>query len=368
MKASRILVLVFAALVMCAQANAFFKSTKIKSDEYVIFFPALAYLSKDKTEWIVDIHGWIFESNLAASVKSVASKLLGIGKDTDKKEFKKLMKQRVHWFFVDNERNKQLTIKIQNQSYTLNKSKPNGHFYKQIRLKTLDVNTWNLDQLNRISFKAVTRKKDPREFKGYIQFVPETGLSIISDVDDTIKLSEVHDKKLLLRNTFMRPYRTIPGMAKTYQRWALKSKKNKKIVFHYLTASPWQLYVPLSSFLKKNNFPFGSFHMKYFRIKDSSFFNVFNSSVEFKSKEILSLMNKYPKRQFILVGDSGENDFEIYTKIASKHKKRIRAIFIHEVKPKPIEKERYKTKTVKSVTCPIVVFKTQNKPADLKLY
>jgi hypothetical protein len=50
-----------------------------------------------------------------------------------------------------------------------------------------------------------------------------------------------------------------------------------------------------------------------------------------KRDSILSIMADFPLRQFVLVGDSGEIDLEIYTKIALEHPGRILKIFIHDV-------------------------------------
>jgi len=366
-KGALILSLFFLAMSYSACTFSFFTSTKIKSDEYVLFFPSQAYQSKNKTEWVVEIHGWIFESNTADSIKHLFQGLFGISKNPSTKQFEKLMQQRVKWFFVDNERNKKLSIRLNGKNYLLNKSKSNGHFYGQIRLPSRTVRQWKLDHLNRINFRAVTQKNDNRTFTGSIQFVENTGLSIISDIDDTIKLSQVYDKTLLLKNTFDKAYSPIPGMAKSYNRWAKYSPRQQKTVFHYLSASPWQLYVPLSSFLRKNKFPYGSFQMKFFRFKDKTFLNLFKNSFEYKFQAIQQLLNRYPQRKFILVGDSGESDIKIYTEIARLYPHQIRAIYIHKVKSKHPQKQRAQIQAAKKLRCPVFYFETKVKSANLKL-
>ena len=350
------------------QAGLFFTSTKIKRDETVVFFPGLAYKSLDGRQWIVEIHGWIFESTLANYIKKLAPKFLHLKNSPNNLAAKKRMEERIHWFFVDNERNKKLSIRLAGTVYTLRKSKPNGHFYGTFRLPVAQVARWKLDAYNRIGFAAVMQKNDPRLFKGTIQFIPDRGISIISDIDDTIKLSEVHNKHRLLRNTFLQPYRIIPGMNSSYRRWARRSQRHRKLTFHYLTASPWQLYVPLQRFIRKNHFPPGTFHMRYFRIKDRTFFNLFKSPTSYKTVEIIKLLKKFPHRQFVLIGDSGESDLEVYTQIASQYPKRIRAIFIHEVKPRPIAKNRFRSSIVRKMRSPIIIFKTYKQPAKLPFY
>ena len=46
---------------------------------------------------------------------------------------------------------------------------------------------------------------------------------------------------------------------------------------------------------------------------------------------ITTSLETYPKRRFILVGDSGEKDAEIYASIARKYPNRINKIYIHNV-------------------------------------
>jgi phosphatidate phosphatase APP1 len=142
------------------------------------------------------------------------------------------------------------------------------------------------------------REGDERSFTGRVQLIGETGLSVISDIDDTIKISEVNNPVALVENTFAREFRPIPGMADRYRKWSQDGA-----VFHYVSASPWQLYAPLEAFLADHHFPPGSFHLKEFRWKDSRFVNLFT-----------------PSDEIMLVGDSGERDAELYADLARNHK------------------------------------------------
>jgi phosphatidate phosphatase APP1 len=168
--------------------------------------------------------------------------------------------------------------------------------------------------------------------------VSPAGVSVISDIDDTIKISEVLDKKKLMRNTFMKEYEAAPGMADAYKRLAAE-----KVAFHYLSSSPWQLYPALVSFMDGAGYPKGSFHMRDFRMKDETVFNVMKSSLETKPPGIRKLFDDFPKRQFILIGDSGEKDPEIYGTIAREYPGRVKHIYIRKVTPEGQDDARYKT-------------------------
>ncbi|MDH3920995.1 MAG: App1 family protein, partial [Rhodospirillales bacterium] len=185
-------------------------------------------------------------------------------------------------------------------------------------------------------FEAVMPKGDRRQFTGQVQFLDPKGLSVISDIDDTIKISVVTDKRELLANTFLREFRDVPGMTETYGRWA-----EAGAAFHYVSSSPWQLYPALSTFMGHAGFPPGAFHLRWFRLKDETFFNLFAAPEESKIPVIESILRDYPIRKFVLVGDSGEKDPEIYGTIARRHGGQVRHVFIRNVSPQDDQGERF---------------------------
>jgi len=300
---------------------------QIKQDEQLIFFPAEAYYDANLSNWHIDVHGWIFEPEVLGEISDLFRQSLGLASDHDT-ETKDLFKKRAHWFIVDNERGKRIKIRLGSQVFELKPSTSNGHINS-----TLNINTSYFKQLSKsfaepiIPFNAITAKKDERIFSGQIHLVPAKGISVISDIDDTIKVSNVTNKQELLANTFLRPFTAAPGMTTLYKTWQTQDKA----VFHYVSASPWQLYPVLTEFMQKNNFPPGLFHMKSFRWKDKSFFNLFSDPIEYKIKIIESILQRYPLREFILVGDSGEKDPEVYGMITRKYPKQIKRILIRQV-------------------------------------
>jgi phosphatidate phosphatase APP1 len=114
-------------------------------------------------------------------------------------------------------------------------------------------------------------------------------------------------------------------MPELYREWARAG-----VVFHYLSASPWQLYGPLAEFRRAEGFPAGLFHLKLFRLKDSTALDLFGSQERYKSGVIERILADFPDRRFILVGDSGEQDPEIYAAAARKHPDQVVRIFIRD--------------------------------------
>ena len=92
--------------------------------------------------------------------------------------------------------------------------------------------------------------------------------------------------------------------------------------------------------MSREQFPSGSFDLRSFRIKDRTFFNLFASPMESKVPVIVSILSRYPGRQFILVGDSGEKDPEVYGEVARRHKDQLLRIYIRNVPDSDVSKER----------------------------
>lgn len=302
-------------------------TSPIKSDEVVVFLPTIGYPIDSGKTWRLHIHGWIYEPQWGGSIRQKMRRLFNLTAE-QANEDNAFLKQRLSSFFVDNERGKRIGIHLGEKRLILNnKSAKNGHFSDWLDLPAADIKALRHSAGDLITFKAITRRNDPRHFEGKIQLIDKTGISVISDIDDTIKISEVHDKRALLANTFLRAFQPVPNMADFYNRLAQQGK----ITFHYVSASPWQLYQPLAQFITEKGFPEGSFHLRLFRWKDKTFFKFFKSSREHKMKTIHSLIECCQQRRFILIGDSGENDPEIYASIAHQYPKQIKHIFIRDV-------------------------------------
>jgi phosphatidate phosphatase APP1 len=164
---------------------------------------------------------------------------------------------------------------------------------------------------------------------GSIHTVEPTGLSVISDIDDTVKITNVADRRELLRNTLLREFVAVPGMADVYRRW-----QDAGTAFHYVSASPWQLSGCLNGFIHAVGLPAGSMHLKLFRLKDSTPLGRLPSRKRSKGRVIEQIMADFPERRFLLVGDSGERDPEVYATVARRRPGQVSGIAIRRVASK----------------------------------
>ncbi|KAG0334858.1 hypothetical protein BG000_008000 [Podila horticola] len=140
---------------------------------------------------------------------------------------------------------------------------------------------------------------------GLVSLIEPEGISVISDIDDTIKETNVTaGARTILRNTFLRKMQEVEGMSQTYQQWW-----NQGAAVHYVSNSPWQLIPSLLDFFHTHMFPPGSAHL---RLHDSVLKTYFMSPPgENKRRCIREILSDFPDRKFILVGDSGEIDMEM---------------------------------------------------------
>ncbi|WP_298488841.1 App1 family protein [uncultured Maribacter sp.] len=166
--------------------------------------------------------------------------------------------------------------------------------------------------------------------------LPESEYGIISDIDDTILHTGVASKfkwKAVFNTFFVNVLhrKALEGAADFYmQLHKGKSKNNCNPVF-YVSNSPWNLYKYLEIFLNGNNFPKGAILLRNLKFL---FDKTPKVKISHKHHEIQNILNTYPDLSFILIGDCGEHDPDIYVDIVAKNPNRITSIYLRSVKSK----------------------------------
>ncbi|KAK1510327.1 uncharacterized protein CCOS01_15158 [Colletotrichum costaricense] len=159
-----------------------------------------------------------------------------------------------------------------------------------------------------------------------VKIIEPKGVSLISDIDDTIKRSNISGgAKEIFRNTFVRELKdlTVEGVREWYN-----ELHSMGVSMHYCSNSPWQLFPVLASYFMIAGLPPGSLHLKQY---SGMLQGIFEPVAERKKSTLTRLMHDFPERRFLLVGDSGEADLEVYTELVEAHPGRIIAIFIRDV-------------------------------------
>jgi hypothetical protein len=162
-----------------------------------------------------------------------------------------------------------------------------------------------------------------------ITFAKSTGWAVLSDVDDTIKKTLTSSPIGILKTTFAEEPEPIKGMPEFYKHMVQKLDNPP---FWYLSASPYNLYPFLRQF-REDHYPSGPLILR-----DASWMNLAGFLVNltqgteaYKVDRIEKVYNWFPKRKFVLIGDSTQSDPEAYGEAYRRHKKWIGAIYIRKV-------------------------------------
>lgn len=158
---------------------------------------------------------------------------------------------------------------------------------------------------------------------------PHAAFGVISDLDDTVLQSEVTTfvraaRLVLLENAHTRlPF---PGVAAFYRALHQGVPAAPANPIFYVSSSPWNLYDVIVEFLDAREIPAGPM-----LLRDWDLTSALAGNIGHKSLLIREILDAYPWMKFILVGDSGQEDPEIYAKIVAEYPGRVLAIYIRDV-------------------------------------
>lgn len=160
---------------------------------------------------------------------------------------------------------------------------------------------------------------------------PDAEYGVISDIDDTIVKTTATNLLAMSRNTFLHnAYTRLPfaGVSEFYRSLQLGRNGKRNNPFFYVSSSPWNLYDLLIDFLDLNEIPGGPLLLRDFGLdadKES------RGHLGHKLNEIRNILLTYPHLNFVLIGDSGQEDPAIYRAVVSEFPGRILAIYIRDV-------------------------------------
>lgn len=157
---------------------------------------------------------------------------------------------------------------------------------------------------------------------------PGQPLGVISDIDDTVIVTALPRPVLAAWNTFVRHERTrrpVPGMARLLTR--LCREHGDAPVF-YLSTGAWNFAPTLQQFLARHGFPPGPLLMTDWGPTPDAWFR---SGQAHKRRELRRLLAEFPGMGWVLVGDDGQHDPQLYAELAAEHPDRVRAIAIREL-------------------------------------
>lgn len=261
--------------------------------------------------------------------------------DLSKRGFLSLLRNTWKRFETDEIPNVTLKIILPGDTFLYTTTDRSGYFKVKENLKDLQALANSEGWLiYKIQFEDQFPERiinNNNSFSGEV-LIPSANSSfgVISDIDDTILNTGVVSKlkwRLIYNTLFKNAESRSPleGAAEFYNQLHRGASGKEANPFFYVSHSPWNLYRYLELFLQKNTFPKGPILL---RTLGNLFGKKSADEKPQKQKEIINILKTYPEKQFILIGDSGEHDADIYIEIAEAFPGRIKAIYLRSVKHK----------------------------------
>ncbi len=309
-------------------------------DDTVEPYPTFGHFSPIDNEWVINVHGrvvWPRPDNLRKRV--IMRVIRRVLKATPDQLESPTFKERIQGFLMMTRSGRKIRLDLGSREFTLRKkSKRSGQFVGVVRASAAELANENFgDEANPWHWFQIGTRRQGGRFDAPVQLIGGHGPSVISDIDDTIKMSNVLNRRELLANTFFNPFAEIGGMADLYRDWS-----DGGAVFHYVSSSPWQLYEPLADFVEEAGFPTGSFHLRSIRFRDPSVLQLVIGRKRSKKRAIKHILRSFPSRRFLLIGDAGEKDPEIYGSVARRYGLQIRQILVRKIPGQALEESRLK--------------------------
>jgi Uncharacterized conserved protein (DUF2183) len=300
----------------------------LRMGEQLTVFPTVAHRD-DHGGLVLRIEAWVFEREPNTKRTRLLARALGLDLDEMSVVDRQRFVQRAALFGTDAKEGRELAVQVRGGvSVPLPASDGNGRVRGRVAYGgAARAGQW-------IDWAAVA---GTRRFTSRAQWIGDDGTSVVCDIDDTLKHTQIRQRREMLLNTFAREYSAVPGMVA----WAARvARGDNNMAFHYVSGSPMQLMPALTDFLRVQHFAAGSMHLRAFSFSPAALLDA-DATSRHKQAEIAQLLADHPRRRFVLVGDSGERDPETYGAIAREHPSRIAEVLIRDVTGEAADAARY---------------------------
>jgi phosphatidate phosphatase APP1 len=181
----------------------------------------------------------------------------------------------------------------------------------------------------------VRRSEGGPVFLQSVLCVPKSAkFGLISDIDDTVMQSNVSHWQAAIQTTFLRNARTrkpLEGVGELYSAFQQgRDGRGPNPVF-YVSASPWNVYRLLVDFMELNGIPAGPILLRDIDFDRASLLH--QAGPRSKLAKIHDIIDRFPDLQWVLVGDSGQIDAELYAQTVLKYPGRVLAVYIRDIDP-----------------------------------
>ncbi|MBF5082822.1 DUF2183 domain-containing protein [Quadrisphaera sp. INWT6] len=177
-------------------------------------------------------------------------------------------------------------------------------------------------------------RADPDERVGHAVRAPVTVIGadqrdgVVSDIDDTVMVTSLPRPLIAAWNTFVlheQARSPVPGMAELLN---AVQKAHEGAPVLYLSTGAWNAAPTLTRFMVRHGYPAGPLLLTDWGPTNTGWFR---SGQEHKRAQLRRLAEELPQVRWLLVGDDGQHDPEIYGEFAREHPENVRAIAIRQL-------------------------------------
>ncbi|KAF7854634.1 hypothetical protein EAF04_010442 [Stromatinia cepivora] len=303
----------------------------VSKDDTVWLLDNTAYRNQLTGEWEAEFVAAVWETESGKHVPEIVGDIVGrIGGDGDRGE-DEIVEERLRPFLMDVRPGRVVDIEFsEHQETTELRLGPGGRTGISSNIQKLrdgkdgEIVTWKAE--------VPTGAEGILEMKT-VYAEPE-GWGVISDIDDSIKITQTSSPIGILRSTFLSKPLPIEGMPEFYKHiQSLITPKHASVApWFYLSASPYTLYSFLSEF-RQEYYPQGTMILR-----DANFLSLgglletlTEGTQEYKVDRMEKIYRWLPKRKMICVGDSTQSDPEAYGEMYRKNPTWIKLILIRKV-------------------------------------
>lgn len=158
----------------------------------------------------------------------------------------------------------------------------------------------------------------------------EPTIGLISDIDDTVISTSLPRPLIAAWNTFVKSEaarRPVPGMAELY-RDLLAGHPNAPTI--YLSTGAWNTAPALTRFLNRYGFPDGPLLLTDWGPTNTGWFR---SGREHKRDSLRRLARELPNVRWVLIGDDGQNDPQLYGEFAQEYPEQVAVTGLRQLTP-----------------------------------
>ena len=220
-------------------------------------------------------------------------------------------------YFYKSAGNRNIDLRINGETHPVVTDK-DGNFELTIDLNRLEsIEFSHPDSLEKLDIL----QKETRFFSYY-----KENFLVISDIDDTILVS--HSTRFFSKLWLML-FKPIPNR-KTVEEseLAYRELKKGKLPFAYVSASEYNLFSLVSTFINLHELPSGPIYLR----PHQEFIDLFGKTERenYKVKRIRQLLRHFPEKKIVLFGDDSQQDFTVFGEVAQKLPDRIHSVFLRK--------------------------------------